>query len=150
MADGISIDTEHVNATAKQIRQDADTYFLAGVSSGQDLHSQGVVFGARYPGGSVVQAKQQYADALATLDANLRNYQLAAEFYAEAAERIAQLFAESDLSSAEAQHALESALGDASATVRTKHGIATLASQAGVASQQTASPGSARYVGGML
>jgi uncharacterized protein YukE len=144
VADGVSIDTEQVGATAKQIRKDAETYFADGVRSGQDLHGQGVVFGARYPGGSVAQAKQQYAEALAILDANLRNYQLAAELYAEAAERIAKLFAQADLSSAQRQQALESALGEASAAIRKKHGIAA------PPPQQAASPGSSEYAGGML
>ncbi len=160
MTDGVRIDAAQVGETGQQIRRDADTYFASAVDHGQDLHRQGVVFGSQYPGGAVVQAKQQYAEALAILDANLRNYQLGAEMYAEVAQRIAQEFANVDRSSAQTQDAIQRVLSEAASAVAARYGVAVNPAQS--ATQAPSAPpssspagdqqtgGHTKYAGGML
>ena len=150
MADGVSIDPGQVSATARQIREDASTYFSASVDRGRDLHEQGVMFGGRYPGGAIVQAKQQYAEALSILDANLRNYQLTAELYAEAAERIAREFAHVDHNSAQSQAIIQRALGEAAGVVAAKYGVPGPSAQANPTAAAQPAAGSTTYAGGML
>lgn len=100
------------------------------VDRGRDLHEQGVMFGGRYPGGAIVQAKQQYAEALSILDANLRNYQLTAKLYAEAAERIAREFAHVDQNSAQSQTIVQRVLAEATEVVAAKYGVPGPSAQA--------------------
>ncbi len=123
MADNVSIDTGQVHAAAGQIRQDAGSVLASSVESGRDLHGRGVMFGHRYPGGAVVQAKQQYADALAVLETNVRNHQIAAEFFAEAADRIARAFAQVDRRAGQAQDVIARAIGEAQTAVATRYGL---------------------------
>lgn len=153
MADGVSIDTGQVKAAAEQIREDTGTYFAAGADQGRDLHGQGVMFGTRYPGGAVVQAKQKYAEALSILDANLRNYQIGAELYAEAVERIAHAFAEVDQRSAAGQDAILEILRESAVVVSKKYGIpigGMTAPQAASDAGQSAAQAPSKYAGGVL
>jgi hypothetical protein len=100
----VRIDTDAVGDVARGIRAEADSGFAASADRGTTLHRQGVDFGARLtPSATVTEAKQRYALALANTEANLRAYRAAARALADAAEQIAQLFASSDLSSAQAQ-----------------------------------------------
>ncbi len=146
MADNVSIDTGQVQAVAGQIRQDADLTLASSVEQGRDLHDRGVMFGHRYPGGAVVQAKQQYADALAVLDANVRNHQIAAEFFAEAADRIARAFAQSDRQAGQAQDVIQRSISEAQAAVGAKYGLVPPSAGAAPA----AAPSSSKYAGEML
>lgn len=103
MPDGIQIDTEQVGEFAQGMRAEADKGFTSAADRGADLHQHGVVFGARIPGDTVLDAKRRYAEALANTDANLRAYKQMAMIFADVAEKIAKEFATADMASEAAQ-----------------------------------------------
>lgn len=113
MPDGVEIDTGQVSDFAQGMSREANGGFAAAADRGADLHQHGVVFGASIPGGTLLDAKTRYAQALANTDANLRAYQQAAGIFADVAERIARDFASADLASAGAQRQVEALLNTA-------------------------------------
>ncbi|MEV8507946.1 hypothetical protein AB0368_24430 [Actinoplanes sp. NPDC051475] len=110
MPDGIQIDTEQVGEFAQGMRAEADKGFASAADRGADLHQHGVVFGARIPGDTVLDAKRRYAEALANTDANLRAYKQMAMIFADVAEKIAKEFATADISSEAAQRRIDALL----------------------------------------
>ncbi|MFI7597468.1 hypothetical protein [Actinoplanes sp. NPDC049681] len=110
MPDGIRIDTEQVGEFAQGMRAEADKGFASAANRGADLHQHGVVFGARIPGDTVLDAKRRYAEALANTDANLRAYRQMAMIFADVAEKIAKEFATTDMASEAAQRRIDALL----------------------------------------
>lgn len=113
MPDGIQIDTEQVGEFAQGMRAEADKGFASAADRGADLHQHGVVFGARIPGDTVLDAKRRYAEALANTDANLRAYRKAAAILADVAEQIARDFAGADMASEAAQRRVKALMDGA-------------------------------------
>ncbi len=129
MADGVEIDTGEVDDFGRGMRAQADAGFSSAASRAAELHAHGVVFGARFPGGAVLDAKARYAQALEHTDANLRAYKEAAAIFAEVAEQIARDFSAVDLDSATAQEQVNGMLQNAIA--RANEALGTTAGQTG-------------------
>jgi hypothetical protein len=113
MSDGVQIQTDQVSDFGKGLRQDAGGGFASAADRGADLHRQGVALGSQINAGPIMAVKQKYAEALASTDANLRLYPLAAGVLADVAEEIARRFAHADTNSAVTQQEIRSLLDGA-------------------------------------
>jgi hypothetical protein len=113
MSDGVQIQTDQVTDFGHGLRQDADGGFATAAHRGADLHRQGVALGSQINAGPIMAVKQQYAEALANTDANLRLYPLAAGVLADVAEEIARRFTHADQNSAVTQQEIRSLLDGA-------------------------------------
>jgi hypothetical protein len=114
VADGVQIDTDGVGDFANGMRHQADGGFAAARDRGVALHAHGVEFGSGITSSSVItDAKRRYAQALENTEANLKTYHMAAGVLAEAAGKIAQMFASTDMNSAQAQQKIDALIGEA-------------------------------------
>jgi hypothetical protein len=123
----INVETGGLRSFAEDMRFEADEVLNPAVTNVKAALGDGVLFGANNTSGAVLAAKQQYANALASSQANLTEFIAAAKIFAAAAEQVAKEFDAVDTRSEDAVNRVNGILYGATQQLRAEEAAAAAA-----------------------
>ncbi|GAA2548259.1 hypothetical protein GCM10010435_17100 [Winogradskya consettensis] len=118
MGDGMNVETGGLTDFSRAVHADTDVFLGPATDRAQVQFREGVLFGQGNASDAVKLAKENYATALGISLQNLEQYVKAARLMANAAEKAAAAFEESDARSADGVSLAQQALWDAAEEAR--------------------------------